>query len=229
MNKINCNKFENICNLIVAYFVPIYKYNKYRDYFGGAVMKKKIFALALSVCVLAVVAFLAIPTTKAYDKQGAENTAVNKALQTRFLNMLNRNFVYNSDFESADVVTENSVLALLDRRDSENPDYISEETVKGFVYDMYGIKIVEITEDEDVHKDGFVFIVPCGFTRFNHKITSIIENEDGSFTVTSDVNVNAHDDEPFVTTAETLFVPNVNSAFGYNIVYSNLKGVESEI
>lgn len=191
-------------------------------------MKKRIFVLALSVCVLAVFAFFATPA-KAYDKASAQNAIGNKALETRFLNMLNRNFVYNTDFEDADTVTENSILALLDRRDTENPDYISESLVKGFVYDMYGIKIIEINDDTKMHKDEFVYIIPRGFTSFKHSITGINENEDGSFIVTSSVKVNPHDDEEFVTEATTLFVPNEKSAFGYNIISSDIKGISSGI
>lgn len=191
-------------------------------------MKKRVFMLALSVCILAVFAFFATPA-KAYDEVSAQNATGNKALETRFLNMLNRNFVYNTDFENADTVTENSVLALLGRRDAENPDYISESVVKGFVYDMYGIKIVEINDDSDMHKDGFVYIIPRGFTSFKHNITNINKNEDGSFTVTSSVKVNPHDDEEFVTEATTLFVPNEKSAFGYNIISSDIKGISSGI
>ena len=191
-------------------------------------MKKRVFILALLICVFAVLAFYTTPA-KAYDKVAAENTTGNKALEARFLNMLNRNFVYNTDFEDADTVTENSILALLSRRDTENPDYISEAVVKGFVYDMYGIKIVEVGEYSEMHKDGFVYIIPRGFTSFKHNITAVNENEDGSFTVTSSVKVNPHDDEGFATEATTLFVPNEKSAFGYNIISSNIKGISSGI
>lgn len=190
-------------------------------------MKKKIFISALLFCVLALIACAFIPASA--DEAKAPATVRDNAQKARFLNMLNRNFVYNSDFENADVVMENSVLALLDRRDSQDPDYISETVVKGFVNDMYGIGIVEICEDERVHKDGYVYIVPCGFTGYKHDVTKVSYNEDGSVTVFSNVTVSPHDDESFVSEAKTLFVPNENSAFGYNIVYSELKGIANGI
>ena len=187
-------------------------------------MKKRILVLALALCVLAVFSFFAIPAA-AGDSAPKEKTIENNVLAARFLNMLNRNFVYDAEFEDADVITENSILALLDRRDAQNPEYISEAIVKGFVYDMYGIKIIDIDENDSIHKEGFVYIVPRGFTSFKHKITDIKENEDGSFTVISDVTVYPHDDESFLTQATTLFVKNTKSAFGYNIISSDIKGV----
>lgn len=191
-------------------------------------MKKRVFVLVLSFCILFAFAVLAAPSQTAL-KASAQNAGDNMVLKTRFLNMLNRNFVYNADFDNADVITENSIIALLNRRDAENSDYISESVVKGFVYDMYGVKITEINEDESVHKDGFIYIIPRGFTSFNHTITEIKTNEDGSFTVISSVTVSPHDDDEFITTANTLFVPNEKSAFGYNIISSNIKGIASGI
>lgn len=191
-------------------------------------MKKRVFVLVLSLCILFAFAVLAAPN-KAALTVSAQNAGDNMALKTRFLNMLNRNFVYNADFDNADVITENSILTLLNRRDAENSDYISESVVKGFIYDMYGVKITEINEDESVHKDGFVYIIPRGFTSFNHTITDIKANEDGSFTVISSVTVSPHDDDEFMTSATTLFVPNEKSAFGYNIISSDIKGIASGI
>ena len=191
-------------------------------------MKKKFFMLTLAVCVFVLLACAVIPAS-ANKADVKADVLQDKALSARFLNMLNRNFVYNSDFESADIITENSILAILDRRDGEDSDYISEAVVKGFVKDMYGIEIIDINENESVHKDGYVYIVPRGFTSYRHTIDSILANEDGSFTVYSTVTVSPHDDEQFSASAETLFVKNETSAFGYNIIYSNLSGVASGI
>lgn len=191
-------------------------------------MKKRLLFLALPLCIL--IAFAGIFMPVAAKVQAApEKGALNRALMARFTNMLNRNYSYNADFESADKLADNSLLALLKERDSQNPDYISDTIVKGFINDMYGLEIVEIKDDDNMHKDGFVYIAPRGYTAYSHEVTNISTNEDGSFTVKSKVKVTPHDDEPFVTSAETLFVPNTNSAFGYNIIYSNLSGIESGI
>ena len=187
-------------------------------------MKKNIFITALSLCVLLLFACAFIPAS-ADNAKIAGRVVESGALNARFLNMLNRNFVYNCDFENADVITENSVLALLDSREGPDGDYISENVVKGFISDMYGVYIVDITEDEKVHKDGYVYITPRGFTSYTHRITDVVPNEDGSFTVTSSVKVSPHDDEEYETIAKTLFVPSENSAFGYNIAYCNLDPV----
>ena len=191
-------------------------------------MKKKIFIITLSVCLFALITCAVMPAS-ANKADVSSEILSDRALDARFLNMLNRNFVYNCDFESADVVTENSILAILDRREDNDSDYISDTVVKGFIKDMYGIEILGINEDPSVHKEGYVYIVPRGFTSYRHTINSVSENEDGSFTVYSTVTVSPHDDEPFLTTAETLFVKNSASAFGYNIIYSNLKTVASGI
>ena len=190
-------------------------------------MKKKLLILALLICatVLLTCAF----TPASANVATVQNKAVQNTSEARFLNMLNRNFCYNSDFECADTVTQNSLLAILDRREDKNSQYLPEAVVTGFVSDMYGIEITDITEDESVHKDGYVYINPRGYTTYSHKITEIKENEDGSFTVYSSVTVSPHDNDDFVTEAETLIVPNADSAFGYNIIYSELKGISSGI
>lgn len=187
-------------------------------------MKNKMLLAILSVCILAVFACAFIPAS-ANNTDNTGSIEVDGTVNARFLNMLNRNYVYNSDFESADVITENSILALLDKRDSRDDSYISEAVVKGFINDMYGIEIVDIAQGEQIKKDGFVYIVPRGFTDYSHKIKSVSQNEDGSYTVCSYVTIKPHDDSEFVTTAQTLFVKNEKSAFGYNIIYSNLSGV----
>ncbi|MBR4911073.1 MAG: hypothetical protein IKZ47_07135 [Clostridia bacterium] len=190
-------------------------------------MKKKIFILAASLCALIVFACaFAAPSAEVKAAPAAEE---NTALAARFQNMLNRNYVYNADFEDLDVITENSVLALLDRRDTDEPEYISEAVVTGFIKDMYGIEITDITQDESIYKEGYVYIVPRGFTSYVSTVKDIAGNEDGSFTVTSSVTVDPHDSEAFVTEAKTLFVPNEKSAFGYNIIYSDLKLPASDI
>ncbi|MBR4761154.1 MAG: hypothetical protein IK086_00775 [Clostridia bacterium] len=190
-------------------------------------MKKRIFALVVCVCALAVFACAFSPASA--NTKAVAAKPENGVLKARFQNMLNRNFVYNADFENADVVTENAILALLDKRDAENPDYISTAVVTDFVKDMYGIEIVDVRQDESVYKEGYIYIMPRGFTAYENKVENIAANEDGSFTVTSSVTVFPHDGEQFITKGETLFVPNAESAFGYSIIYSNLKGVASGI
>lgn len=191
-------------------------------------MRKRLTAVAAAVLVLALFACAFIPASANEVENQAAPVTVNVE-KTRFLNMLNRNYVYNSDFEDVDVIAENSIIALLDRRDSADPDYIEESAVIGFISDMYGIELESVNDNSERHKDGYVYITPRGFSVYSHEITGITENEDGTFTVISEVTVNPHDDDGYTTTAETLFVKNESSAFGYNIVYSDIKGIGSEM
>ena len=45
-------------------------------------------------------------------------------LNSRFLNMLNHNYVYGDGIGSVEAIVNNSIIALLDLRDKENEDYI---------------------------------------------------------------------------------------------------------
>ncbi len=187
---------------------------------------KKILSLVLGIVMLIACVSLIAPTVNEGSQLtalAAQDTATN-ANEARFLNMLNHNFVYNADFDSADTIINNASLALLDLRDSTNEDYIADTYVKGFVKDMYGIEIADMSNINAEHPqlEGFLYIIPRGYTSYDHTIVSIEENEDGSFTVVSDVVVNGHDSIDKVQKAVSLFVPNAESAFGYNMIYSNI-------
>ncbi len=158
----------------------------------------------------------------------AHEVNVNEA---RFLNMLNHNFVYNSDFENADTIVNNASLALLDLRDSENEDYIAATYVMGFVKDMYGIEIADMSgvNDDYPQLDGYLYIIPRGYTTYTHKIVSVEQNADCSYTVVSDVTVNNHDTASKTQKAVSLFVKNDASAFGYNMIYCNIVAESTDI
>lgn len=187
---------------------------------------KKFLSLLLSVAVVAVCSSLIAPVAAGSQQvsEATQEAVATNAGYTRFLNMLNHNFVYGSDFDNADTVVNNAVLALLNLREPENEDFIKDIYVKGFVNDMYGIDIADISNinPEFPQLDGYVYIVPRGYTAYTHKIDSVKQNEDGSYTVVSTVTVKGHDDSAQAQKAVSLFVKNENSSFGYNIIYSNL-------
>ncbi len=188
-------------------------------------MKKRIFSLLLIVLIVAVCSSALAPAAADDKAEKVTEQAVSQnALDTRFLNMLNHNFVYNSDFDCADDIVNNSIAALIDLRDKENEDFIAERYVKGFVFDMYGVEIADMSglNADFPQKEGFVYIIPRGMTGYSHEIISVDQNDDGSYTVVSNVTVDCHDGEPECYKAVTLFVKNQASAFGYNIVYSNI-------
>ena len=187
---------------------------------------KKALSIALCVIVLIVISSLVAPMGNDGTKVSAATVTEEKigVNESRFLNMLNHNFVYNSDFDSADTVVNNASLALLDLRDSENSDFIADIYVKDFVKDMYGIEIADMSGINATYPqlDGYLYVIPRGYTTYKHTIVSINENEDGSFTVVSEVVADDHDGEDRPLKAVSLFVENSDSAFGYNMIYCNI-------
>lgn len=147
-----------------------------------------------------------------------------KVRQARFLNMLNHNFVYNEAFNSVEDIVNASVPALLNMRDPVNESYIAESYVKDYVYNMYGVEIEDFSDinNDFAHLDGYVYIIPRGFSVFSHKIDSVSLNEDGSFTVVTSVSIDSHDGDSISRKAVSLFVKNDRSRFGYNIISSEI-------
>lgn len=154
-----------------------------------------------------------------------------KILESRFLSMLNRNFVYGKDFDSIEAIVNNSVIALLDLRDSEDEAYIAETYVADYILDMYGIEDVEFDDlnPEFAAKEGFVYILPRGYSLYKHSCAEVKQNEDGSFTVKTMVKISDHDGVFAEGVCTTLFVENEASAFGYSIITSELEVAENLI
>lgn len=168
----------------------------------------------------------AVITISENENEKPDETEVLKA---RFSNMLNHNFVYDDAFHTVEDVVNNSIIALLDMRDSEDDSFIKEEVVSNYVYDMYGIEIKDFStiNKQMPKKDGYVFIIPKGYEIYSHEITDVFVNEDGSYTVRSNVSIATHDGQSEIEICETLFVKNENSQFGYNMVYSNFSTLET--
>lgn len=145
------------------------------------------------------------------------------ALQVRFLNMLNHNFVYNSDFDNVEDIVNSSIPALLGLAE-QGDEYIAQGFVRDYVFDMYGIEIEDFSGiNADLpQKEGYVYIIPRGFCTYKHQSISVKQNEDGTFTVQTLVIFETHDDEVKELNCTTLFVPNNESQFGFNIVYSQI-------
>ena len=195
-------------------------------------------SLAVVTAVLSLVVFASAPdTVKTEIADTAENNKVitvadcsasqlseQKVLEARFLNMLNHSFVYDSSFDTVEAIVNDSVIALLDMRDSEDDSYISQAVVSEYVYNMYGIEIEDYSEinADFPQKEGYVYILPRGYEIYSHKIASVERNEDGSYTVKTNVTISTHFGQAFTDVCETLFVENTASDFGYNIVFSNI-------
>lgn len=153
----------------------------------------------------------------------SDTDSSSKVLQSRFLNMLNHNFVYGEDYLYVDKIFNLSTIALLDRAD-ETKEFIDETVVLSYIYDMYGIKIEDASafNSDFPQKDGYVYIIPQGFTVYKHSNAKYTQNEDGTYTVETTVSVEGHDGEIKNLTAKTLFVKNSASSFGFNIVYCEI-------
>jgi len=95
---------------------------------------KKVLSLFLCVVMLAICSSLIAPmftNGSQVSAATAEDVKLNLN-EARFLNMLNHNFVYNADFDDADIIVNNASLALLDLRDAENEDFIGDTYVYSF-------------------------------------------------------------------------------------------------
>ena len=180
----------------------------------------KIFTVVFCFVIMSLSAFSNL-SAKGIPENKPQPDLVQKA---RFENMLNHNFVYGEDFKDVKAIVNNSVVALLDFRDAEDDSYIAQEVVNSYLFDMYGFTVDNLSEinSEFGQKEGYLYILPRGYSLYEHKVTSVAENEDGTFKCISTVAVKTHDATSEVLTAETLFVKNSESAFGYNIVYSNI-------
>ena len=157
---------------------------------------------------------------KTYEVTNKTVDVVENVMKARFENMLNNNFLYGSDFESHKVIIENSILALLDKGiDGE----IDKSLVLGFIADMYGLQVDPAAAEYDFApaSEGMFVILPRGYTEYEHKVTEVSEDE-GGYTVTTEVVVLTHDGEEYKTTATTIIVPNEGSSFGYNIISSEI-------
>lgn len=183
----------------------------------------------LSVLLLSALAVKPTVATAKVQPQVVDSVTINlsstdnssNVLATRFLNMLNHNFVYGEDFYSVDEIVNLSIIANLAHAD-ESGEFIKADTVYSYVYDMYGIEVAEYSQQENLpQKDGHLFILPQGYTTYKHSNARFTLNEDGTYTVTTSVTVSGHDSEAQILTASTLFVKNPNSIFGFNIVSSN--------
>lgn len=189
-------------------------------------MKKGILSItALAVVLLISFTSLTVkPAANATEKKPAVTVSEERVLGARFLNMLNHNFVYNNEFESVYEMTACSEVALLDKAED---GYIKQSLIAGYLYNMYGVENTDfaaVTKDFP-QRENYVYVIPRGFLVYKHSAPVITENEDGSYTVVTDVEISSHDSDVETAKATTLFVKNENSAFGFNIISSDISAI----
>lgn len=158
----------------------------------------------------------------AVEKQSSADAdfGVRKA---RFETMLNHNYVYDDDFSSDRVMIENAILALLDH--AEN-DEIDQELVLNFIRNMYGREVDPNTAVYDFlpASEGKFAILARGYSKISHTVVSV-EEVAGGWEVASEMRIEPHDGQAYTVSANTLFVANEGSSFGYNIVSSDLESI----
>ncbi len=188
-------------------------------------MKKKFLAAILVLCVCFSCILLSSPLkTNPVAAADSQSDISEGVLKARFLNMLNHNYVYGESFYDIESMINDSMPALLHLRDLEDEDFIKEEYVKEYVLNMFGTELGEISNinADFPQKEGYIFILPRGFTVYKHEILKMTENEDNSYSVTSKIKVNSHDNSEETLICETLFIENYKSSFGYTIAYSKI-------
>ncbi len=183
-------------------------------------MLKKALALVL-LCSVILLSFCSFTPVKA---NADIPTAVNneKVLEARFLNMLNHNFVYNDAFYNDEALLNDSCLALLEYQDG---GFIADGYVKDYAFNMYGKIYDDLSgfNAELPKADGKFFVKARGYDLYEHSVLEVIDNQDGSFTVKTEVKIDYHFGETETVACETLFIENELSQFGFNILYSDIE------
>lgn len=186
-------------------------------------MSKRILSFLIVIAI-----FFVLPASAPIDYKSGDATTMQEVatgiedgvMKARFENMLNHNYVYNTDFESDLLIIENSILALLDKAEDGQ---IDKGLVLGFIAGMYGRQVDATTAEYDFAPadEGKFVVLPRGYDDYEHVVTSI-EVIDGGYKVVSEVTVYPCDGFEYLASCETAFVENEGSSFGYNIVSSFL-------
>lgn len=192
-------------------------------------MKTRYFiSLLLALAMLASFSVIAVNPSEVGGNASVEKAAVSetadrqKVLEARFLNMLNHSFAYGEELASVDDLVNCAVTALCVTGGADG-SFIEESRVEDYLYNMYGVEVEDLSSvnADFPKKDGYVYIIPRGYTVYKHTIASVRLNEDGSYTVTTNVTLDSHDGNQ-EGKAVTLFVKNSDSQFGFNIISSEI-------
>ncbi len=186
-------------------------------------MKNKFVLSVCAVCAAVVLASLFAPFTVKEDVSYTKKEAKGPTLEMKLTDMLNHNFVYGSDFDNADDLVSSSLNALV-RFKENGGDYIKKTYVADFVNDMYGVKIADLTvlNTSAPELDGYVFVESTGAVTYKHKDIKLTKNEDGTISAETTVTINGFDNNKQTYKANSLFLESDDSAFGYNIIYSEI-------
>ena len=144
-----------------------------------------------------------------------------KIAEAKIQNLLNLNNVYGDDFTNNEALVNAAAINL--RSYANENGFIENNVVVSYLKDIYDID-VEINDTINVNlpqKQGYVYLIPRGYSAYTHEIISVNECED-FITVVSLVFVDTHDGQISIGTATTKLVKNAKSSFGYNIIDSEI-------
>lgn len=189
---------------------------------------KNVISLILALVMLASFSVISANPAEIDSTASAENATVSesfdkeKVLEARFLNMLNHSFAYDEELASVEDLVNCAVTAICVTGGTDD-SFIEESRVEDYLYNMYGVEVENLSSvnADFPKKDGYVYVIPRGYTVYKHSIESVRLNEDGSYTVTTSVTLDSHDGKE-EGKAVTLFVKNSNSQFGFNIISSDI-------
>ncbi len=191
-------------------------------------MSKRILTIFLSIVLvfsaLSQVSFSALAKAKeteaTFETKPVVNTsAVSGIITARFENMLGLNYLYGEDFSDDKTVIENSILSLINYAEDGE---IDKNLVLNFIANMYGLSVDENAAVYDYAPASFgkFAVIPRGYSFISHEIISVTEN-DGGYVVLSNMTVTEHDGGEYTQLVETVFVANVGSYYGFNIISSD--------
>ena len=172
-------------------------------------MKKHILTLALSV-VLMLSLFASMIYAAPVEEQKIKKPAFSEETVV-FTEMLNKNYVYNDAFVSDYDLIEGAMLSLLPQATEGR---LHKNTIKEFLLDFYGIVMNESAYDPNYIAEDYYYYVPKGYDVAEHNIISI-EQDGIYYTVTSEMEISAHDNEVRPHKVISVFEKTNNSSYGY--------------
>ena len=177
------------------------------------------FILALSLSILP----LGATETPAPAEAAVIETEVHShqsegAMLARMENMLNKNYCFGEDFESAEAMILSAEIALKNQIDD---GFISENAVNDFVFNMYGVDVAGTTLSFGECENGCYPVPARGYDEYRHTVTDYEYNGDGTITVETDVVINQCG-ESETAKCVSVFFADGTSIFGYNLISSTL-------
>lgn len=190
-------------------------------------MKRLLFVSLFLIACLCMNGFIIVPATESAvrptvtDMANEASPDPEQVLKARLENLLNVNYIYGDDILDNEKLLNKSAISLKALADDNG--FIEEAAVIAFIKDLYDIDLVinDSMNSELPQKEGYVYLIPRGYTKYEHTVTDIAYEND-VIKVTSAVKVNYHDSDAVYATATTLFIENPNSSFGYSIVSSDI-------